>query len=275
MLKAVTSGKAGRISIPGSDASFSWREAFRQREDLLTAVFFGRLRFLSDERLTQVLGLLIGEDAANGLGKFEEMEFWPHLSGLKDRSWVEPDVLLHFENATLIVEVKPPFGAGQYLEQWLAEVHAFVAECANGVREVPKVVHFVALGRIGCSIGKQPASEFDTQDCFQLSVHAQEWESIVAALPEWSVECSRADAAVFEDWANVFTLFNLHVLRAQLHWADLLAFNHTLPLSPVILSLMNEVGDNSFMPTTESEPREWQSLLVFARNHPLEPNTWK
>lgn len=279
MLTALTSGKAGRINIPGSEDSISWREVFRRSEDLLTAVFFGRLRFLSDEGMAQVMGLLIGSEAANKLGSFQEMEFWPHLTGLKDRSWVEPDIILHFENATLIIEVKPPFGGGQYLEQWQAEVHAFVAECIDGNRATPEVVHFVALGQNICPIGKQSISEFDTQDCFNLSVHAQEWESIVTSLPNWSAECPRTDAAVFEDWTEAFELFNLQPPLVQRHWSDLLVFSQNTPLSPKMQALLQESQTAVLLPSNtikpERGPKAWQPLLDFTQNHPLELHTWK
>lgn len=278
MLTAITEGKAGRISIPGSENSISWREVFRRSEDLLTAVFFGRLRFLSDESVRLVMALLIGQEAANNLGQFEETEFWPHLRGLQDRSWVEPDILLHFENATLIVEVKPPFGGAQYLEQWQAEVHSFVAECANGAREAPEVVHFVALGQNSCPSGSQPTAEFDTQDYFKLWVHAQEWESIVDALPGWRAECSRADAAVFEDWSNAFELFELYERKVPLTWSDLTVFNQAFPLSGDMLALLSRPGDGASpsdtAPAPEKISRPWQPLLAFARANPLELCTW-
>jgi len=274
MLIAITEGKAGRISIPGSEDSISWREAFRRSEDLLTAVFFGRLRFLSDESFMRVMALLIGSEAANNLGLLKEMEFWPRLTSLENRSWVEPDILLHFENATLIVEVKPPFGGKQYLEQWQAEVHAFAAECLNGERETPVVVHFVALGQNSCPIGSQPTAEFDTQDCFKLLVHTQEWESIVDALPNWRTECSRADTAVFEDWSNAFELFELREYKVPLAWPDLTVFNQAYPLLADILVLLSRTKDTASAPKPQQKTRQWQPLLAFANAQPLEHRTW-
>lgn len=279
MLTALVTRHAGRIDIPGIDDSISWHDVFRQSENLLTAVFFSRLRFLSDESLTKVLGLFIGQAEASNLGLFKEIEFWPHLAGLNERSWVEPDILIHFENATLIVEVKPPFGGGQYLEQWQAEVHSFVAECMSGARTAPDVVHFVALGRNSCPIGKQSIAEFDTQDCFKLSVHAQEWDSIISALPTWRNDCSRIDTAVFNDWEQAFDLFDLHVAKAILSWVDLLAYQQKNALSLSKLSFWQMIEaiplKSTISTKKEEKSKKWQALLAFTRNHPLEFHTWK
>lgn len=47
MLVTIARGKAGRIRLPGSESNASWRDLFKQYEDLLTGAFFGRIRYLS------------------------------------------------------------------------------------------------------------------------------------------------------------------------------------------------------------------------------------
>lgn len=73
MLHAVLHGKAGRVTADGEDQS--WRELFRNREDLLTATFFGRLRYLSEEGEKKVLALLVGEKLADAFGPVREIIF--------------------------------------------------------------------------------------------------------------------------------------------------------------------------------------------------------
>lgn len=276
MLTAIAKGKAGRITFPGIEASVSWREVFRCSEDLLTAVFFGRLRYLSDNGITSVLGVLIGQEAADSLGELHDVEFWPHLTGLKDRSWVEPDVLLHFESGLVLVEVKPPFGGDQYLEQWQAEVHSLVAECRDGERSAPEVVHFLALGRNNWTAGEHEPDDFDTEGCFELLIHTLEWETILAAIPNWASDCSRADAAVFEDWMRAFELFGLHH-EVTLSWRELLAWD-VPPLSLTALSwwsTLNTERATQDAPPRAAENSSWASLLQYARNNPLELDGWK
>lgn len=276
MLTAIAKGKAGRISIPGSEASVSWREVFRRSEDLLTAAFFGRLRYLSDPGINRVLSVLIGQEAADRMGALDEVEFWPHLTGLKDRSWVEPDVLLHFETGLVLVEVKPPFGGDQYLEQWQAEVHSLVAECRDGERTAPDIVHFVALGRNNWTAGKHQPGDFDTGGCFELFIHTREWEILLAAIPTWTGECSRADGAVFEDWMRAFELFGLHH-EVTLRWSDLLAWKAP-PLSLSSLSCWPTPDSGLAMRVTTTPADEappWAPLLRFANNNPLESDVWK
>ncbi|WP_152986159.1 hypothetical protein [Burkholderia sp. lig30] len=96
MLKAILHGKAGRAVLAGG-VEQSWREIFRQREDLLTAAFLGRLAYLSDVGKQRVLKLLT-PGFTESLGPMKSISFWPRLTGHAKRSFVEPDVLINYEN---------------------------------------------------------------------------------------------------------------------------------------------------------------------------------
>jgi len=278
VLTAIANSKAGRLHLEGSELTVSWSEVFRRSEDLLTAVFFSRLRYLSDFGLGKVLGFLIGQEAADSLGELDEIEFWPHLVGLEQRSWVEPDVLLHFKNATLIIEVKPPFGGDQGLIQWQAEIHAFVAECLGDRRSTPETVHFLALGRNTRPQGEQSTSEFDTKGCFELFIHTREWEPLARALPVWKDGCPRTDTAVFDDWRMAFELFELHV-DVERYWEDLVAWSDRFYLSMSSLTVWSQPECQpsalTILPMTMETPLSWRALLGFARTNPLELTSWK
>ncbi len=79
MLAAVLHGKAGRISIDGEDQS--WREVFRQREDLLTATIFGRFPYLSEQGERDFLNIFLPKEHVDELGDYQETIFWSKLKG--------------------------------------------------------------------------------------------------------------------------------------------------------------------------------------------------
>lgn len=215
MLMTISHGKAGRLQLPGTDLQLSWRDVFRRNEDLLTGVIFSRFRFLSPQGLVQAMGLLVGEKHAEALGGLETIEFWPRLTGLSDRSWVEPDVLLTFEKATVLVEVKPPFGGNQSPAQWRAEVRAFLAECAKGERDYPNLLHFVALGRNRNDDNNSHDKLIDISEDLDLLLHGREWDALWKPLPQLIDSCARTDKAIFDDWLEAFTLFGIEVERVK------------------------------------------------------------
>ena len=211
MLAAVLHGKAARITVDGKDVS--WRELFRQREDLLTAAFFGRFLYLSLAVRQEALALLVGSRAAVTLGDIEEILFWPslHLSDGKGGRRVEPDVIILCEKALIMVEVKPPWGQ-QAEVQWLSEVKALV-EIARSKADIgfdiPDMVHFVALGKnSGLNIHNVFAG-FATSDFFDFEPHQKEWGDILKRLDGWTQPQEDGDRAVIADWRSVFELFGI------------------------------------------------------------------
>ena len=266
MLTAIISGKAGRIQFDAGETRVSWREVFRRSEDLLTSVFFSRLRYLSEASLTRVMALLVGRDA--GLGSLVKIEFWPHLTGTQGRSWVEPDVLMRFENALVMIEVKPPFGGGQYLDQWKAQIHALAQEFAQNSDDFPTRVHFVGLGRNTSTVSDSTYTHFDRQGFFDLTLHACEWIVLTVALSGLRVDATPSDLAVFDDWHKAFELFGI----AQVHfgWPDLLSWGAThCDLSPDTLQSWPDL----LVPTNPEKPppslTTWGDLLAFSAANQL------
>lgn len=209
MLTTIVHGKAGRVQVPGSDSSLSWREVFRRNEDLLTGVLFGRLRFLSSASLCRVMTLLLGPIHAGALGELDEIEFWPKFDKLERRSWVEPDVLMRFTDAWVLMEVKPPFGGSQSVDQWRDEVEALIAEGEKGDLDIPGVLHFVALGNTHRRDGEVEIPLLDAVGDRVIRVHCREWEGLFRETPILADESKGADLAVFLDWLDAFYLFGL------------------------------------------------------------------
>lgn len=276
MLTAILNSKAGRVLLPGTEVSVRWRELFQRSEDLLTAVFFGRLPYLSNEGLEKVLGLLLGSDAATSMGGLIKTEFWPHLTGTGERSWVEPDVLLSFENAALLIEVKPPFGGCQREEQWVAEVDALLAAYLNGSREPLDQLHFLALGQNKLPAETLEQFEIKTSRRVEFKAHAQEWEIILSALPEWRNSGTRQDQAILDDWLNAFSLFELEK-QVDRGWSAMLSWEYPrmalTALAPWQIYLPE--APRTEKPQKSDTANPWLQLLEFAYANTLELQSWK
>lgn len=210
MFKAISKGKAGRIELENG-SSVSWRELFRKREDLLTATFFGRFRYLSEEGEQKILAALLDVDAARQLGSVVEVEFWPKFDKA-EKGHVEPDVLIKCENASILVEVKPPFGGDQYFGQWKREIaHATKEWAEEG--QIPDdgtwQLHFLALGRNGSGwqvYAQQLEEKFSE---WNLHVHTKEWLPLRDCIAELCEVAEGRDRTIYKDWLEAFQLFGI------------------------------------------------------------------
>jgi hypothetical protein len=226
MLQAVLLGKAGRVEQGGQ--SLRWRELFKRNEDLLTATFFGRLPYLSNGAFEAVLGCLIGFEQAKRLAPaFIEIELWPRLTEWDERDYVEPDVILRFESELVMIEVKPPFGGGQYRDQWRAQMKALSVE--TEYQEYERI-HFVALGNTlpaPLPIDKHP-KRFAPMT--QL-----EWTALRRLLQDDEIfTTNKQDEAIRNDLLEAFRLFGM--LPMVPSWQPLLNFANGLSLNCTLLS---------------------------------------
>ncbi|MDH1629679.1 hypothetical protein [Pseudomonas mosselii] len=213
MLTAILHGKAGRVALDGR--SVSWREVFRQREDLLTAVLFGRMPYLSDEAQANVTSLLLGPDIAAALGPLDDIVFWPKLEK-EGRSFVEPDVVIEYPRCRVLVEVKPPAGGKQSLPQWREELQAFLAQ-----ENDPKQTVLLALGNNPAQWKSWAATlEAEFTD-LSVRVVGREWRDLHLGLLAHKPLLQLRDARVYEEWLQAFSLFGMNV--QPLPFTDLLA----------------------------------------------------
>lgn len=276
MLTAIVNGKGRRVRSPDSDVTVSWRDLFKQYEDLLTGAFFGRIRYLSEPMFTLVLEQLIGPTHTLTAGKLMDFEFWPNLTGLEGRSHVQPDVLINFENATVLVEVKPPFGQRQSVSQWQEQLNAFLAECRDLRRVAPPLVHYVALGRNTPSKDEIPFDHLhlgEAAELLDLAIHRLEWEDIVASVSAWLVDgrrgdlqASGADIAVLEDLEECFRLFGIK-RRTLLPWSGLSDWmvGHALLLPDVSLGYPRIAA---ITPAEHDYRDDWAGLATYPNRNP-------
>ncbi|MGR4050441.1 hypothetical protein [Kosakonia cowanii] len=228
MLHAILHGKARRVDV-SDKASQSWRSVFQHYEDLLTAAFWGRISYLSQHALQALLSSLLAADIREW-GKFESLTFWPKYPfpdeldsavapwiNEKDK-YAEPDVVLTFEHATLIVEVKPPAGGQQYQQQWCKEIYAW-----KNSEEAQQALHFLAIG----NLPKEAAFLFaGLQTLFpEVKFYGAEWREVRAKMEHpasaWPTE---QDQRIIADCLRALELYG--VRAPLLPWQPFLTFLH-------------------------------------------------
>ena len=279
MLTAILNNKAGRIQLHGEERRIRWREVFQRSEDLLTSVFFSRLRYLSPESICRVMALLVGDQAATELGELHRIEFWPRLEGANDRSWVEPDVQMHFASALVVIEVKAPFGGVQRIEQWCDQIQALAQEWAEE-DDAPLNFYYVALGNNTQQPDAAMQIGLGVEHAITPTLCKAEWHLIAQALRSFHVHAPPTDRAVFDDWLEAFVLFGVPVQPAY-QWSDLLAWADRCGLSTAevpwpVWSKPTSTTPHSCtnMPASSkglSPSRvNWCALLDFSINNPLQ-----
>ncbi|QDF76222.1 MULTISPECIES: hypothetical protein [Shewanella] len=184
MLKAILHGKAGRVDLNEGE-SVSWSSLFKAREDLLTSSVFERFAYLScslqDYLLTRCFENSHGA-TPDSFGEFEGITYWPRFTHEHEAgsNQVEPDLIIHFDQCNIIVEVKPPAGGNQYFGQWKKEIESFLQ--SNSDHE--KALYFLAIGRIGQADAKCWAGELLQEFDELKGLAALEWKDVSSHIME-------------------------------------------------------------------------------------------
>ncbi|MCG6307878.1 hypothetical protein K6U49_04490 [Vibrio alginolyticus] len=241
MLKAILHGKAGRIEHDGQ-TSVRWASLFKAREDLLTSTVFERFAYLSEPIQFQLLEFCFNDKVAalaELFGAFITIDYWLRYTFEEKgyTSQVEPDLIIRFENANLIVEVKPPAGGDQYFTQWRREVGSFL-QSEEG-ESLP--LYFLAIGRIDdvfvLKWESKLVSEFDKLIC----VGAIKWQPIADWLVEKLADMSlpKTDKRIVSDMLKALALYGLNV--SNFKWDKLRKQSFpVLSLSQPLLSDINQ-----------------------------------
>ena len=236
MLQAIMQGKAGRVEIEGK-APESWRNVFKKREDLLTAAFWTRIGYLSAESrflfISEFLGLSKSE-----LGEYRQVNFWPRYSlEMKnvDQNSVEPDVVLEFEKADILIEVKPPEGGWQYHQQWQREITAYHQD-----ERRKEQLYFIALGNIPKSLG-----EFNNKLIVNYKdntkVIQREWHNAKNALLSLQ-NVDIHEQHIVRDCLSALSLYGIRVALPE--YKKLSQFITALPLHEGTKSIFSSFSDN-------------------------------
>ncbi|PVZ78032.1 hypothetical protein C9426_35275 [Serratia sp. S1B] len=215
MLQAILHGKAGRVTLENNEPQ-SWRDVFKKREDLLTAAFWSRIDYLSSTALSFFIEKLLSKPSLD-LGDYKGIQFWPsYYIGYR----VEPDVILKFEKADILIEVKPPLGGKQDYQQWDNEIKSYLRSVEEG-----KKLYFLALGNIPYE-AKQWQKKLN-QRYPQVSLHGVEWRQVkdILSQNQWDSQ----DRRIIKDCLKALSFYG--VSEALRQWQTMNTLIEQFPLS--------------------------------------------
>ena len=141
MLKALESSKLRGLVIAGMKDS---GERHKLLEDLLSSAVFGRIRYLPDKAIGQLLGRLVG--VAAELVTLKGFEFWPRYPVIGGGREVEPDVVVEFEEGVVVVEAKREDGRDMHSFLQLSTQIEAVKAAFFSDGGIEKPVFLMALG---------------------------------------------------------------------------------------------------------------------------------
>jgi len=237
MLNAILEGKAGRVTL-NEDKPQSWRAVFKSYEDLLTAAIFSRINYLSPAAMEIFFSSLLGVKQESW-GDFESIKFWPKYifpSPIdermkpffsRDEQFVEPDLVLTFEHAALLIEVKPPAGGIQYQLQWRKELYTYIKD--DNAKEN---IHFLALGNLPPAI---ESKFYELKEQFpQVTFYGREWHDVrkIFQYSEWK---SPQDKRIVIDCLKALALYGIR--EPLLAWQQFYQFLEQTNLPSDILFL--------------------------------------
>ncbi|MEL0578335.1 hypothetical protein AACK17_07260 [Pectobacterium punjabense] len=236
MLQAIIQGKAGRVEIEGR-APESWRGVFKKREDLLTAAFFTRIGYLSEKSRSLFIHEFLGL-SESVLGEYRQVNFWPRYSlNMKgvDQKIVEPDVILAFEKADILIEVKPPSGGVQHHQQWQREIIAYHQD-----ERKKEQLFFIALGNIPKSLGEFN-SGLTNEHRENTKVIQREWHNAKNALLSLKVGNTH-EKHIIRDCLSALSLYGIRVALTE--YKDLSQFITEFPLHEDMKSIFSSFSDS-------------------------------
>ncbi|PKX83631.1 hypothetical protein A0G02_08835 [Pectobacterium peruviense] len=236
MLQAIMQGKAGRVEIEGKAAE-SWRDVFKKREDLLTAAFWTRIGYLSEESRSLFIREFLGLSESE-LGEYRKVNFWPryslNMAGVDQKS-VEPDVIMEFEKADILIEVKPPSGGGQYHDQWQREIIAYHQD-----ERKKEQLFFIALGNIPKSLGEFNSSLINEYR-ENTKVIQREWHNAKNVLLSLKVGGTH-EQHIIRDCLSALSLYGIRVALPE--YKKLSQFITEFPLHEGTKSIFSSFPDN-------------------------------
>lgn len=252
MLKAILHGKAGRIEH-NQDESVSWSSLFQAREDLLTSTVFERFAYLSDAVQKDMLLHWFKAhqgDIPTDFGELEGISYWPRFIHEHDKgsNLVEPDLIIHFDQCNIIIEVKPPAGGDQYFWQWQKEIASFLQSEDNPGTPL----YFLAIGRVEQANSKRWASHLLKQFEQLQGIAALKWAVVtehIVELTSGDTKLCKQDMRILLDILDGLSLYGLQI--SPFKWS--LFTNNVLPKLSLQHNLLQPKQTNLTKSTIEQQ----------------------
>ena len=149
------------------------RKYFKTNEDSLTSFVFEKLSYLPNELFEFIIKNSVNDTLpVIDFKTINDIIFWPHWDSANtgNKKFVEPDVLLRFENHDVLIEAKRYDKNQQYSAQWRNEIIAY----ENEYKTDNKALVFIALG----GINKYETEELEVDGC-EYNIYKCKWSSIL------------------------------------------------------------------------------------------------
>lgn len=164
----------------------------RSTEDMLTASVFSRICYLSEPAFIAVVSALLDSQFGAASGKLRAVRFWPNLKIEAGR--IEPDLVLEFDDACLVVEVK------RYDDQFLQQPAQLHQQWLFASKRYPQArIVQLAVGGFPkrFQMGRVVGSRYVT-DQHQV-LYACTWSRIGTVAEQLKSRCGESDARILDD----------------------------------------------------------------------------
>lgn len=208
MLQAILLNKAGRNI---TNDAIDWRQLFKTSEDSLTSTIFGRLNYLPNDLIWQILLQSCYKcTIENTKNRIESMEFWPRWdsNNTDNVNHVEPDVFIRSFDFDLIIEAKRwDDYSQQSKQQWKKEFQSYL----NQYKGECKKVYLIAIG------GKNEIHSEDIQiGEISLTIFKSSWSRILNEIKEVKTTIEKNQIGIEKD-NSLSNILNDIILAFGIH----------------------------------------------------------
>ena len=165
-----------------------------QEEDLITSTILGTMKYLPGDLFWYILRKACSDskNLPDYKSNLIKSHFWPRYdpTDTTNSRFVEPDVILSFENFDVIIESKRLDDVGQYSEQWRNQIISILNRFDS--QDIPENtdIFYIALG--GNSNKKNEKLEFVFRDKnLEITINKCSWIRLLLAVEDTLSEVRR------------------------------------------------------------------------------------